>query len=265
MPWTPEFRLDESSRTIRLVPEDSTDLAASSAAAMTKLLRTAQDKGSFAKLFNWPDEKFPVLGAPFPFAVDRVIAPYFGIVSTGSQLTVFVRGEDGSVTGIWIARRAANKSTYAGMLDNAVGGAVKHSEMPFEGLLREAKEELAIDVKAAVSAGTVSWFNIKDARAGFDQGLVEPGVQYVYDLEVDAETVLHPAEDGIDWLRLLSIDEVKDALGRHEFKPSCACVMIDFFVRHGIINVENDRDFAEIVSRLHRRLPLPTTYPQKAA
>ncbi|KAH8685011.1 hypothetical protein BGZ61DRAFT_356445, partial [Ilyonectria robusta] len=263
MPWTSEFQLDQSSRTIRLVPEDSTDLVTSSAVAMTKLLRAAQDAGSFTKLSNWPGEKFPILGAPFPFAIDRAIAPYFGIVSTGVQLNVFSRGESGSIASIWIARRDANKPMYAGMLDNAVGGAVKHGEMPFESLVREAEEELRMDAKAAVSGGTVSWFNIKDTRSGIHPGPVESGVQYVYDLEVDTATVLHPAEAGIDWLRLLSVGEVKAALDRREFKPSCACVMIDFFVRHGIINADNDRDFAEIVSRLHRRLLLPTTYPQK--
>ncbi len=71
------------------------------------------------------------------------------------------------------------------MLDNAVGGAVDESEMPFEALLREAKEELGIDAGAAVSGGTISWFNIKDASSGADLALPEPAIQYVYDLEVD--------------------------------------------------------------------------------
>lgn len=257
MPWTSEFHLDESDQTIRLVPEDVHDVQASGVSAMSKLLKAAQDSGLFVKLFKWPGEKFPVLGAPFPFAVDRAIAPYFGIVSTGVQLTAFVRGENNIPTGIWIARRGLDKPMYPGMLDNAVGGALKHDETPFDSILREAKEELGIDLNGAKTGGTVSWFNIKEANAGFDPGLVEPGIQYVYDLEVDSKTVLHPAEDGIDWLRLLTIDEVKTALCRFEFKPSSAYVMIDFFVRHGIINAENDVEFPEIVSRLHRRLPSP--------
>ncbi|KAL4746958.1 hypothetical protein BDW72DRAFT_209962 [Aspergillus terricola var. indicus] len=265
MPWTPEFKLDESTRTIHLIPEEDapdTDLAAASAAAITGLLVAAQHAAAFVKLSNWPGEKFPVLGAPFPFAVDRAIAPYFGIVSTGVQLTVFVRGADNqSIAGVWIARRATTKPMYPGLLDNAVGGAIQHEEMPMEALLREAREELHIDADAAVPGGTVSWFNIKGRSAGLEPGLVEPGIQYVYDLEVDPEIELRPAEDGIEWLRLLTVEEVKAALGRHEFKPSSAYVMIDFFVRHGIINAENDREYAEIVSRLHRRLPLPTTYP----
>lgn len=260
MPWTSEFERNETSRTITLIPEVGTDVARSCAAAITKLLIAAQDASSFPNLVRWPGEKFPVLGAPFRFAIDRAIAPYFGLVCTGSQLTVFVR-EKGLVAGIWVARRSTDKPTYAGMLDNAAGGAIKHGETPFETILREAQEEIGIDAQAAIPSGAISWFNVKDEKAGTNAGIVEPGIQYVYDLEVDTKSILRPAETGIEWLHLLSVDEVKTALSLHQFKPSCACVMIDFFVRHGIITADNDSDFAEIVSRLHRQLPLPTTYP----
>ncbi|KAI0515217.1 putative thiamine pyrophosphokinase [Xylaria bambusicola] len=256
MPWTADFKLHHSSRTVQLAPETGTDdVVQSSTVAVTKLLQAAQAASSFPRLYNWPGEKYPVLGAPFPFAVDRAIAPCFGIVTTGAQLTVFTRDDNGSIAGIWIAKRAADKPMFPGMLDNAVGGAVMDGETPRESLLREAMEEIGIDVKDATPAGAVSWFNIKD------ENHLEPGVQSVYDLELEAGTLLRPAETGIEWLRLLSIGEVMDALRRHEFKPSCACVMVDFFVRHGIITAETDRDFPDIVSRLHRRLPFPTKLP----
>jgi hypothetical protein len=35
-------------------------------------------------------------------------------------------------------------------------------------------------------------------------------------------------------------------------------VMVDFFVRHGLITAENEPDYLEISSRLHRRLEYPT-------
>ncbi|UZP40228.1 hypothetical protein NXS19_008044 [Fusarium pseudograminearum] len=85
--------------------------------------------------------------------------PYFGIVSTGVQLTIVQRTDQASMGRIWIARRSLNKMTYAGMLDNAVGGDIQHGETPFQSLIREAKEELGIDSSAAVSGGTVFWFN----------------------------------------------------------------------------------------------------------
>ncbi len=46
------------------------------------------------------------------------------------------------------------------------------------------------------------------------------------------------------------------ALG--EFKPNCALVLLDFFVRHGIVTAENEPDYIDIVSRLHRRVEFPT-------
>ncbi|KAI1173937.1 putative thiamine pyrophosphokinase [Nemania sp. FL0916] len=271
MPWTTDFRIDHTSRTVRLapVPENSTpttsSIAKASVAAIAKQLQVARDMNAFPKLHNWPGEQFPVLGAPFPLGIDRTFSLYFGIVITGSQLTVFSRSDDDdrAVDGIWIAKRGANKTLYPGMLDNAVGGAVMHGESPRESLLREALEEIGIDVKDAKPGGTVSWCSVRE-RNGVDLGVVMPGVQYVYDFEVDGKRELRAAESGIDWLRRLTVDEVLAALHRREFKPSCACVMIDFFIRHGVITAENDEDFADIVARLHRRLPLPTTAPWKS-
>lgn len=102
------------------------------------------------------------------------------------------------MSGIWIARRDANKPMYPNMLDNAVGEAVKHDEVPFQSLVREAKEELGIDAEAAASEEAISWFSIKDARSGIEPGLVEPGVQHVYDREIDAKVILNPVEAGIE-------------------------------------------------------------------
>lgn len=43
-----------------------------------------------------------------------------------------------------------------------------------------------------------------------------------------------------------------------QFKPNCAMVLLDFFVRHAILTPDNEADYAEIVSRLHRKLPFQT-------
>ena len=265
MPWTPEFKVDEAARTVSLVPEDGANIASSSANAIYRLMKAARDAQTFPHLSNWPGEKLKVLGTSFPFAIDRALAPYFGVISRGSHLNAFVRGKEGSIAGVWIAKRGPNKPMFAGMLDNAAAGSVSHDETPTQCIKREAQEELGLDARRAVSAGTISWFNIKRAKPGINAGLVEPGIQYVYDLEVPSDVVLRPAEAEIDWLRLLSVEEVMRALRNHEFKPSCASVMIDFFVRHGIVNAESDREFEEIVLRLHRKVPVPVTEHNQGA
>jgi len=65
-------------------------------------------------------------------------------------------------------------------------------------------------------------------------------------------------DDEVKEFNLMTIDEVKEGLASVEFKTNSALVMIDFFIRHAIITAENEKNYAEILSRLHRRLPLPT-------
>lgn len=40
---------------------------------------------------------------------------------------------------------------------------------------------------------------------------------------------------------------------RGEFNPNCALLMLDFFIRHGILTPENEADFDEVKSRLLAR------------
>jgi hypothetical protein len=42
-----------------------------------------------------------------------------------------------------------------------------------------------------------------------------------------------------------------------KFKPNCAIVLLDFFVRHGILTAENEKDYLQIVGRLRTPLPFP--------
>lgn len=176
-------------------------------------------------------------------------------------MTVYVRSADGRLR-IWVPRRAAAKQTYPGMLDNSVAGGITVGETPFTALVREAGEEAALPASlvraSATACGTVSYFHVRDERAGGETGLLQPEVQYVYDLEVGEEVVLRPADGEVSEFYLWGVEAVQAALGRGEFKPNCAVVLVDFLVRHGVLTAENEADYVEIVARLHRRLPFPT-------
>lgn len=176
-------------------------------------------------------------------------------------MTVYTRTDEGLK--FWIARRSAAKSTYPSMLDQAVAGGVARGEMPFECIVREAGEEAGLSPKRvrdnAVATGTVSWFNISDEKAGGEVGLMNPGVLYTYDLEVPGTEVDFEAVEGdISKFSLMGLHDVLTALRQGQFKPSCAMVMLDFLIRHGLVTAENEPDYGEIISRLHRRLPFRT-------
>lgn len=100
---------------------------------------------------------------------------------------------------------------------------------------------------------------LSDERRGGETGMVMPECQWVYDLELpsDGSVVPVPSDGEVEEFYLWGVEEIKEHLAKGEFKPNCAMVMLDFFVRHGVLTEENEPDFAEIKRRLHRDLEFP--------
>ena len=94
-----------------------------------------------------------------------------------------------------------------------------------------------------------------------EAGLVCPDVVYCYDMEVGADVVPVPGDEEVEEFLLMDVEEVKWAMLGGEFKDNCALVMLDFFVRKGILTQEGEGDFVEIVQRMHRRLPVRIAPP----
>lgn len=235
----------------------------------TRTATAMRNTGHFAVLQKWRDELYPIYwrdpqsdSRSLLASVERAASPLFGIVSYGVHMTAYSTSPDGSIR-IWVARRAATKQTYAGLLDQTVAGGIATGETAQESLIREAEEEASIRpeiMKRKVkAAGAVSYFHIRDSRAGGETRLLQPECQFVYDLDLTGEDVEPRSgdEEEVEGFTLMSIDDVKNALGRGEFKPNCALVILDFFVRHGILTRENEPDYCEIVSRLRRKLEFP--------
>ncbi|KAF2258486.1 thiamine pyrophosphokinase-related protein-like protein [Lojkania enalia] len=226
-------------------------------------LLALKETGHFKVLDKWRNELYAVYGKnkELLFNVERSASPLFGVVTYGAHLTAYVRTKEGELK-IWVPRRARTKQTYGGMLDNAVAGGIASGERPFESLVRECGEEASLPEdlvrRKAMAVGTVTYFYIRKANAGGETNLMQPECQYVYDLELPEDTIPKPGDDEVDEFYLWSVSEVQEAMAKGEFKPNCALVMLDFFIRHGIVTSENERDYIEIVSRLHRRLEFPT-------
>ncbi|KAA1134800.1 hypothetical protein PGTUg99_010616 [Puccinia graminis f. sp. tritici] len=57
----------------------------------------------------------------------------------------------------------------------------------------------------------------------------------------------------------MSFDEVSEALKRVEFKPNCAAVLVDFFVRHGLLSEHNEPHYFAVSTLVKQPvfLPLP--------
>ncbi len=257
------WHIDHSTRTVRLVDQDArVDTVETRSKAIAATLNRLKESDSFKVLRGWRDELYPVYApkGELLFNVERSASPLFGVITYGVHMTAYVRTDTGLK--IWVPRRAKKKQTYGGMLDNTVAGGISTGESIFESMVREAGEEASFPEtmvrENARACGAVTYFYVRDKRAGGETGLLQPECEYIYDLEVGQDVTPKPCDDEVETFYLWEVEEVQDALRRGEFKPNCTLVMLDFFIRHGILTPENEKDYIEIVARIHRRLDFPT-------
>ena len=224
-------------------------------------LASLRKQSVFKVLDGWRDELYPIYGPGrrLILEMERSATPLFGVVTYGVHMTGFVRTDGGMK--IWVPRRSATKQTYPGMMDNTVAGGLSAGEKPSTCVVREAFEEASLPeevARKAIPCGTLTYFHVRDSRAGGETGLCQPECQYIYDLEIPPDVIPKPEDGEATDFRLLTVPEVQEALATGQFKPNCALLLLEFFVRHGIVTPENEPDYIEIVSRLHRKLEFPT-------
>ncbi|KAI9801783.1 MAG: hypothetical protein M1825_003155 [Sarcosagium campestre] len=252
---------DDSARAVSIPGASETERSANIAI----IVNTWRASGQFAVLSGWRDELYTVYAAAgrrdaVVFSVERAASALFGVITYGVHMTVYVREPSSKTLRIWVPRRSATKQTYPGMLDNSVAGGMGAGEVALKCLVREAQEEASLPESLvrehARACGAVTYFYVRDERAGGETGLLQPECQFVYDLELTngEEIQLQPGDEEAEGFALMGVDDVKLALGRGEFKPNCALVLLDFLIRHGLIAEENDENYIELVARLHRRL-----------
>ena len=244
---------------------DGKDPSASCEEALTELYNICKEKDLFKVIRDRPSELFAIVGADYPVRIERFFSPLFGIISRGAHLTAYVRTPEGIK--IWVPRRAAWMPTYPNMLDSTVAGGVPASQTPFQNIVKEAGEEASLppDVvrKGIHSAGVLTYMSRTDVGARAEPGLIIPDTVYLYDIELPEDVIPKPHDTEVKEFYLMSVDEIKTHMKNKEFKTNCAVVMIDFFIRHGIITNDNEKDFLEINMRMHRHLPFKTAGRKK--
>jgi 8-oxo-dGTP pyrophosphatase MutT (NUDIX family) len=201
MPWTSDFHIDSSSvpKRVQLLA----DLPAAANKAIDTLLQNARKEKLFNCLDGWRNEEYRILGAKSDIKVERAGAGLLGITTTGVHMTIFTRSTSGELL-LWVPKRSMSTKNNPGKLDSSVAGGVPAGVEPFECLVKEAAEEASLPEKltrlCAKAVGCVMEFNIKDGG----NGLLEPSLKYVYDMEVDNKTVLRPADSEVEEFHLMT-------------------------------------------------------------
>ncbi len=213
-------------------------------AVLRKLAAEGQVKG-------WRDEVYPVHpvgGGKALMAMERAAVPHFGVRAYGVHMNGFVRRGDG--IHMWIARRAKDKPTYPGMLDNMVAGGQPMGITYRENLIKECREEAGIPralAERAISVGAISY-----AYEGEAEGGLKPDIQFCYDLEMPADFTPSNADGEIEEFMLWPIARVAETVrDTREFKFNCNLCIVDFLVRHGLIEAEHP-DYQAICQGLRR-------------
>jgi 8-oxo-dGTP pyrophosphatase MutT (NUDIX family) len=261
MPWTEDFKVNHETRTVRVLPLNPDGQLATCTVAFSRLVQRCIDEGTFYVIHGQHSEPYPIMGSKFHVTLERYASTLFGIISRGAHLTAYTMTTEGMK--IWVPRRSPHLFTYPNCLDTTVAGGVAAGESPYECIVREANEEASLDEEYvrnhAKAVGCISYIGLNDSRGGGEAGLISPDIMYLYDLELPEDVICRQNDEEVKEFSLMAITEVKEFLARAEFKKNSALVMIDFFIRHGIITSEEEEHYGEILSRLHRRLPLPTS------
>lgn len=208
---------------------------------------TLCDKGIIRHLHG---EKFDVRTAlsEEPLCqLDRFAMPYFGCRSWGVHMNGYVRKRDG--IHMWIAKRSQDKPTYPGMLDNMVAGGQPAGLGFLENMIKECGEEADIPPSLArtlQAVGTVSY--LYETKEG-----LKPDVMVNYDLELPEDFEPRCADGEVERFDLLPLGEVAEIVRNgFDFKFNSALVVIDFLIRHGHLTADNEPDYGDLVTGLHR-------------
>ncbi|KAI0876399.1 thiamine pyrophosphokinase-related protein-like protein [Hypoxylon argillaceum] len=263
--------------------------SASRSAAIACTLSHLKAENKFEILAHRRAEQKPCYGpsGELLFTIERSAFPLLGIAAYGVMLLGYTRSPfpsssspsypsppsssssssssspstPGHIAGLWVQRRSAKVNSHVGLYDSTVAGGIPASTTPLAALLAEASEEASLSGElvgsTARACGTISYFHTRKAEMGGEVGLLQPGVQFLYEMEVAADVVPRGGDGTVAGFELLSLEEVRGAMLAGRVKPWFALAVVDFFVRHGVVTEENEEDFVEICMRLHRNLEFP--------
>lgn len=164
--------------------------------------------------------------------LERAAARWWGCLTLGSHATGYVPGADGRPERLWIARRALDKATDPGKLDNLVGGGVPHGQSPWQTLHREGWEEAGLSVEQMARA--------KPGRVlRLDRGVPEGWqLEHVHAYELALPAGVAPVnQDGeVSAFECVSVAEAIDLAAGLEMTADAVLVTLEFLLRHRLLD-----------------------------
>ncbi|XP_059062125.1 uncharacterized protein LOC131854955 [Achroia grisella] len=223
---------------------------------VAEVLQNLRVENEICALKGWRDECFEV-STPFYheslLEMDRSAICLFGIRNYGVSVTGYLYHPTKGLC-IWLQQRSFTKQTWPGKWDCFVSGGLAVGYGILETTIKEAAEEASVEgelVKKLVPAGCVSFY-FESERGLF------PNTEYVYDLELPLDFAPRNADGEVECFELLTAEECIQRALSPQFKTTSAPVLLDFLIRRGYINPENEPNYRYLVELLH--VPLQSIY-----
>lgn len=210
------------------------------------LLLPAPERGAFFAQANlrlrdaglivaWRDETYPVLAEAdgrLLATFERAASRFWGTLTFGAHCNGYARDAGARPTHLWIARRADDKPTDPGMLDNLIGGGVPHGQTPGETVLREGWEEAGLvpAQMAALEAGRIVQL-ARDIPEGFQNERVS-----VYDLALPPGVEPRNQDGEVQGITRMPLAEAFERAAAGEMTVDAALVTLDFALRRELFD-----------------------------
>ena len=204
--------------------------------ALKELSQKLRDEGL---VNNWRDELFSIYldvdRQTELFQLERGVVPLLALQAHGVHLNGYTMIDD--VPHIWIAQRSADRVIAPLKYDQLVAGGLPAELSLKDNLYKEAEEEAGIAkelVEPAQYKGNIQYLTE-------DEFGIRNDVLHCFDLELPNSFEPHNQDGEVQQFMRLPVSEVIALLQQpDQFKPNTALVMMNFLLRHDLLDVTVD-------------------------
>ncbi len=214
--------------------------------AIAEITPTLVASGLFAKQRR---ELYPAKrgwSEPAAFTIDRGLVSAFGLRAYG----VHVNGIAETPDHLWIGTRARDRGLAPGQLDNMVAGGQPAGLSLRENLIKECAEEAGLTAdlaRACRPVGAISYAFTQDGGVKID-------TLFCYDLVVPRDVVPRNTDGEVEKFDRMPVAEVLDLIRTTDrFKFNVNLVILDYAVRHSLLDPDREADYDRILAGLQRR------------
>ncbi|HEX5682533.1 MAG TPA: DUF4743 domain-containing protein [Ideonella sp.] len=196
----------------------------------------------------WRDEPFALWNEDGALAavIERASSRFWGAQTLGAHINGYVADATGRPQQLWIARRAWNKPTDPGRLDNLVGSGVPHGQTPRQAVCREAWEEAGLHPH---ELGGLAAGRVVELACDIPEGWQHEWL-FVYDLGLAPGRVPQNQDGEVAEHQLLPMANALQRAADGEMTTDAALATLDFALRHQLLPVGDARRLGPVFEAL---------------